>query len=160
MKLISTLTVLLLGFSCEAAELSQCAPDSLKQEEATEFLNLLDLGSLEDVDLSVFERARVGSLEHIFFTTGIHCIEPSRSESYHWVQFNVEGTENTYRQIFAVTLEPAASMFESPENLADLFRGKTVTQYYSWAELAENTKGGRVVGYRSRVSVTGCGVEG
>ena len=143
MKLISTLMVLFLGLPCQASELSRGATDALKQKEAAEFLNLLKLGLLEDVDLSVFERARVGSLEHIVVTTGIHCVEPSKSESYHWVQFNVEGTEGTYRQIFAFTLEPGMFMFGSPENLADLLQGKTITQYYSWAEFPKNVNGGR-----------------
>lgn len=160
MKVLSTLTLLLYGFMSEAADMSLRTPAVLKQVEATIFLNLLNSGSLEDLDFPVFERARVGSLEHIVFTTGIHCIEPSSSESYHWIQFNVEGTKNPYRQGFAVTLKPAVSMFESPEDLADLFRGRTITQYYSWAEFPESIEGVRVQGYRSRVLISGCGVEG
>ena len=152
MKRLSCLLALALALSVAwASEAVADSPEpTITSDEAATFLALLSSGGRESVDFAPFERSRQGSLKPIIVTTGVHCVLPSRSESYHAVWYSVVGSAGTYQQEFRFTVSPGVSAFDNPGSLAAIFERRKVTQFFSWASSAQDSGKGRVVGYRSR----------
>ena len=141
--------------------MAACAPikrlPTVPNENLDAFLSLLASGSLEGEHLLWLDAANQSELAPIVMLTGIHCIDPSREESYHQLQFQLASPGRTSRVVAYVTLTPATSMFHPPSSVFELFHGRNVTQFHVWEE-GTNHQQGTVVAYRSREPLPGCGV--
>jgi hypothetical protein len=142
-----------------------CAPiprhDGVPAEELQELVSALRSGRLNEDTLAWLSAANRSDLVPIFFRSGIHCLDPSKEESYHRLELYAERYSGTItRVVIWVTLVPAVSMFDQPASVVDLLRDREVTQFQVWSEGPRHDHPGEVISYKARAPLPGCGVVG
>jgi hypothetical protein len=120
----------------------------------------LSSGAVSRDVLAWLDATNQSALAPVVVRTGVHCIEASKDESYHRLEFHLDGVGGKPRVVVYVTLAPATSMFHPPSSASELFHRKRVTQFQVWVEGPHQQHAGNVVAYRSRAPLPSCGVVG
>jgi hypothetical protein len=144
------------------ASAQDAVPELITQRQADALTAILrhQAAYRRDMDfaqiLSQFPPSRIGDLDPILATTGVHCVLPGEGESLHFAQYLIDSGTNTQRIVFSFTLSPAVAPGQGGTSIAALLRNRNVTQYSIWLAGSDPQGKGKVYAFSSRTDSTVC----
>jgi hypothetical protein len=148
------------GIGMAAAQDEVPAMITQKQADALAAVLRHQAAYRHDIDfaqqLSQFPPSRIGDLDPILATTGVHCVLPGKDESLHFAQYVIGSGPAAQRIVFTFTLSPAVTPGQGGTSIAELLRNRNVTQYWIWLAGANPQGKGKVYAFSSRTDSTVC----
>jgi hypothetical protein len=157
-SLLSLVLVAVISYATVAY--GQWASANISREHAKALFDFVASGGAQASSIPDFKITNVEQLRPMLLTTGIHCVLPSESESYHGIELEVSDSKGSVRQILRFTVSPPFPQMGSPRNLSELFGSRKVTQYQVWESIPGDPKHGRVLNYHSRGNRSVCEFAG